>query len=276
MATDKTSTSRVRVSPNLWMGLAVFLGYVAVMFVMWTVMDTDYEAVQDTQQNALEGIVIPVAVGAAFLVVATSLLGWWAPALREKTRNLPKWLLIVPILFTVGGAMSLGGADFGALELTHILTIGAGVLLVGFSEELVSRGILLTGARGTVGEIASWFITCLMFGLLHVINIAFGAPVSSTGFQILAAFLAGSTFYISRRVTGTLVVPMLMHALWDWGSLVNKATGEAPTVMTVAGLGATIGQLAMYLSLILVLFVAFRYDLDGNRKSKKKAETVTD
>ncbi|WP_172664153.1 CPBP family intramembrane glutamic endopeptidase [Demequina rhizosphaerae] len=254
--------------PNLWIGLAVFIGYMAIVFVMWTVMDTDYEAVQDTQQSALEGIVIPVGVGALFLVIVTSLLGWWGPALREKTRNVPRWLVIVPIIFTIGGLMSFAGADFGAIELTHVLTIGAGVLLVGFSEELVSRGLLLTGARGTVGEVLSWFITCLMFGLLHIINIAFGAPASSTAFQILAAFLAGSTFYITRRVTGTLVVAMLMHALWDWGSLVNKAVGGEATVASVSGLGAAIGQGAMYLSLILVL-VAFRYNLDGTKKSKK-------
>ncbi|WP_062378914.1 CPBP family intramembrane glutamic endopeptidase [Demequina pelophila] len=258
--------------PNLWIGLAVFIGYMAVVFAMWTVFDIDYEAVQDTQQSALEGILIPVAVGAAYLVIVTSLLGWWGPALRERTRNVPRWLVIVPIIFTIGGLMSFAGADFGALEMTHVLTIGAGVLLVGFSEELVSRGILLTGARGSVGEVLSWFITCLMFGLLHIINIAFGAPASSTAFQILAAFLAGSTFYLTRRVTGSLVAAMLMHALWDWGSLVNKAVGGEATVASISGLGATIGQVAMYLSLILML-VAFRYNLDGTRKSKQKAET---
>ncbi|SEJ52657.1 CPBP family intramembrane glutamic endopeptidase [Demequina mangrovi] len=254
-----------KVKPNIWIGLGVFLGYMAIMFVMWTVMDTDYEAVQDTQQSTLDGIVIPVGVGAVFLVVATSVLGWWGPALREPRRNVPRWMVIIPILFTLGGVLMFGAADFSALELTHVLTLGAGVLLVGFSEELVSRGILLTGARGTVGEIASWFVTCLMFGLLHAINVAFGAPVSSTGMQILAAFLAGSTFYISRRVTGALVVPMLMHALWDWGSLTNKAVGETPSI---AGLGSLLGQAVMYLSLILVFFT-FRYNLDGTKKSKK-------
>ncbi len=264
-----TADSQLKVKPNLWIGLGVFIGYMVIVFAMWTVFDIDYEAVQDTQQLALEGILIPVAVGAVYLAVVTSLLGWWGPALREQTRNVPRWLVIVPIVFTIGGLMSFGGADFGAIELTHVLTIGAGVLLVGFSEELVSRGILLTGARGTFNEIAAWFTTCLMFGLLHIINIAFGAPTSSTGFQIVAAFLAGSTFYITRRVTGSLVVAMLMHALWDWGSLVNKAVDSEATVASISGLGAAIGQVAMYLSLILV-FVAFRYNLDGTRKSKDK------
>ncbi len=51
--------------------------------------------------------------------------------------------------------------------------------------------------------------------------------------------------------------------------LTNKAIGGDATVASMAGLGAAIGQVAMYLSLVLVVFVAFRYNLDGIKKSKR-------
>ncbi|MDN4475139.1 CPBP family intramembrane metalloprotease [Demequina sp. SYSU T00192] len=254
--------------PTIWTGLAVFIGYMAVIGGMWWLMDADYNTVQDTFDNVMGGLVLPLAVGTVYLIIVTSLLGWWGPALREPARNVPRWLVLVPILFALGGLLNLiNGAGWSELDITHFLAIGAGVLMVGFCEELVSRGLLLTAARGSMNEIAAWFVTCLMFGLLHAINVFFGQSTQDTIQQIFVAFAFGSVLYITRRATGSLIPAMLIHAMWDFGTLTSFATDPEQSLL---GLGGNLlGQLAMALGIIGVI-ISFFYNLDGTRKSKKK------
>ena len=53
----------------------------------------------------------------------------------------------------------------------------------------------------------------------------FGQPLGETVQQIVFAFLVGSAFYVTRRVVGTLLLPMLLHAAWDFGTIGTEATG---------------------------------------------------
>jgi hypothetical protein len=39
------------------------------------------------------------------------------------------------------------------------------------------------------------------------------------------AFIAGTALFVTLVSTGTLIVGMLLHALWDWGTLGMQATG---------------------------------------------------
>jgi hypothetical protein len=53
-------------------------------------------------------------------------------------------------------------------------------VLVGFSEEMLTRGTGLVGLRGGVGEAAAWFLSCLLLGLLHALNIFSGQAIGAT------------------------------------------------------------------------------------------------
>ena len=46
----------------------------------------EYDEVGDTVENVREGIVLAVALGAVYLVIVTTVLGWWKPAIREERR----------------------------------------------------------------------------------------------------------------------------------------------------------------------------------------------
>lgn len=208
---------RIKPRPLITVGLAV--GYLAIVAVTWAVTGTDYEAVGDTTANVVTGVVVPVALGSAFLAVATSYLGWWGPALREADRA-PRWVWAVPVLMFLPGLGALLGG-FGPADRTagYLLALGAGTLLVGFGEEMLTRGTGLVGLRGGFGEVGAWFLSCLLFGMIHALNVLFGQSVGSTVQQIGFAFLAGSVLYLTRRVSGTLVVCMLLHAWIDFTTL---------------------------------------------------------
>jgi hypothetical protein len=90
------------------------------------------------------------------------------------------------------------------------------LLLVGFTEELVARGLLLTALRGRFPEGLVWFLSTLGFALMHLVNLFAGLPVDVTILQAADAFLFGTGLYILRRGTGTLVWSMVLHGMWDF------------------------------------------------------------
>jgi membrane protease YdiL (CAAX protease family) len=48
-------------------------------------------------------------------------------------------------------------------------------------------------------------------------------------FQVVLTFIMGSGFYIIRRMSGTLILPMILHGLWDSSLFLNVAAGRAPS-----------------------------------------------
>ena len=255
----------MRVQPRPLVTLGVAVGYIAIVVIIWSVLDLDYDEVGTTTTTVLEGIVIPVAVGAVFLAAATSYLGWWGPAMRED-RTGPPWLWAVPVLmFLPGLGFVIGGSAPADRSVGFLLSLGLGCLLVGFSEELMTRGTGLVGLRGGFGEALSWFFSCLLFGLIHALNAVFGQSLGDTVQQILIAFLAGSVLYVTRRVTGTLVVCMLLHA---WIDFTTFAFSDAAVDAESAFVGlAGLQWIAFVLAIAGVVVLLRRGGRTGARSS---------
>lgn len=243
---------RVKPSPLITVGLAI--GYLAIVAITWVVVGLDYDTVGDSTGNILKGIVLPVALASVFMAAATGYLGWWQPAIHEELRA-PRWLWAVPALMALPGLGSLlggfGPADRGA---SYLLALGAGTLLVGFGEEMLTRGTGLVGLRGGFGEALSWFFSCLLFGLIHALNVFFGQSLGSTVQQIVIAFLAGSVLYITRRVTGTLIVCMLLHAWIDFTTFAfSDAAVESESPFGILGFGQWLAFILALVGVVLVL-----------------------
>ncbi len=154
------------------------------------------------------------AFGALFLFAALRYLGWWGPVMREKTHGAPKWTMWI-ILLVVAGFIGINLVTTTWSAIT-VLLLAAGIL-VGFNEEALTRGILVVGWRGTTqSETMVWFFSSLLFGLLHLPNALFGLPLAGAVLQVFFAFMAGTGFYILRRASGTLLVPMIVHGAWDF------------------------------------------------------------
>ncbi len=209
----------MKVQPRPRVGVLVLIGYLTVFYGVWIVNGIEYENIGDSASTLLEWYVAPLAAGAVVLIIAATALGWWRPALFE-VRRAPRWTLITPALMLVIGLAALTQKDFSDTTSKMWLWLVIGSIGVGFCEELATRGIQLVGLRGTLTERRVWFFSSLLFGLLHLPNWAFGTGPAAL-FQVLLAFLSGTTFYRLRRGGATLVLAMLLHGFWDFTTFVD-------------------------------------------------------
>jgi len=216
----------VRISPRPLAAVIVFLVYLAFFYGVWIATSVEYNDIGDAVDTLLKWYVAPTWIGGLFLIIAVSWLGWWRPVLFEKNRA-PRWVLIAPLFMLALVIVFLFFSDYSGLAAGMIPVLILGSIGVGFSEEVVSRGVIVTGFRSRFTEPWVWFWSCFLFAILHLPNWFFGLGPSAVG-QVLLAFGAGSTLYLLRRGSGTLWWAIALHAVWDFATI----GGEAPLGLT--------------------------------------------
>mgnify|MGYP006283739743 CR=1 FL=1 len=84
--------------------------------------------------------------------------------------------------------------------------LGAVALAAGIGEELLFRGVIQDGLSGAAGPGIALLVASLLFGLAHAITPAYFVLASLMGLYLGGIYLA----------TGNLLVPILVHFLYDW------------------------------------------------------------
>ena len=205
----------MRVTPRVWIGFAIYIEYLLVIFVISKLSGVPYTEIGTSAETTWRGAVMDLAVAAVLLAITTSILGWWRPALFERTRSHHKWPIFVPALMLVVAIINLASTDWSKFDTSFVLSLVALGIFVGFCEELMSRGLLLTALRSRLAEVWVWLLTSLLFGAMHIVNAALGAPLGNALTQAVLAAASGTAFYIVRRVTGSLIWAMFLHGIWD-------------------------------------------------------------
>jgi len=172
------------------------------------------------RQATGDGIVLVV------LVVLVSALGGWRSVLVEDRPTRPWWGVAVLVVFVVVSALvvltpirSDAPGYLGALAL--------GTVAVALVEETVFRGVLVAGLRRVAPEWLVWLATCLLFSLAHALN-------ANGTFQLVTTFLLGSTCYLARRVSGSLLGAVVVHAVYDAYLGYRTQTDGVPFLVSAA------------------------------------------
>ncbi len=221
-----TESSTPRRPPSVGMALLLYLGYLAIFFATWAVNGVDYPRIGESVQTTKLWYALPTLFGGAFLVVAISLLGWWRLVLFDGSRAGPRWAWILPIVIFGLIVYNLSRLDFGRISAELLFWSTLGAVGVGFGEEMITRGSMVVGLRTRYPEGRVWLFSTLLFSALHVPNVIFGLPLWQMPFQVLLTFIFGSGLYIVRRISGTLILPIILHGLWDSALFLGVATGS--------------------------------------------------
>nr|WP_201471059.1 type II CAAX endopeptidase family protein [Microbacterium hydrocarbonoxydans] len=252
-----TGTERPR---NIWLALGVVVFYVLCAWGLGNLLSGLADEEESLADFSL-GHFIPLAVGIGGVLLFLRWTGWGAEVWRERpTPTLtPRrwWLISIPVLAFAVPVIELFDVPWAERSLGFLVVVALGTLMVGFGEELVIRGVLLTAVRAHLGEFSAFLITCFVFALAHIPGYLFsGLPLFIIAFNVVALMSAGATYYWIRRVTGRIWVGMLVHALTDWvlyiGSDVGLPSTSAPMQHSPADDSGT-GALGYAESLLLIL-----------------------
>jgi uncharacterized protein len=241
----------MHVRPNAGIAAGIAIVYMAIVTLLWWATGLDYTKVAQSPTTLFLGVVLPVGVASIFLAVAATVLGWWRPALFEKKSG-HGWMWLAPVLMLLAPLALIGSRDLTKIEPIWALTLAVGVLFVGFGEEMMTRGLGLVGFRGSVSEGWAWFAMSLTFGLMHGLNFFFGQALLTTLQQIGISFASASVFYVLRRLTGSLIWAMGLHAIFDFGSLVGSTVPAGPGVIL------SLLSFANYAGILVALIAAWR------------------
>jgi hypothetical protein len=226
-----------------WPGLVLWILAASLLPAIVSVAVTHGDLVADELTSAsvvMRSLVVPQLVAVAVVAAAITRLRWWDLVLHEPL-GMRRWVWMVPI--------SLAGASLALVDRDSLREIGAttalalllAVVLIGVSEELMYRGLVLRALRDRFPEVAAAAVTALLFGALHLPR----GPVNA-----LSSAVSGYLFYACRRVSGGIVVAILVHAVWDFSLL---------STWTATDDDATASPLLLFLlSLVLLVVLVIR------------------
>lgn len=236
--------TNLRVRPRVWIGIVIWLVYVLLVFAVQRLSGVPYTDFGRNGHDLFFGAGLSLVIATVLLAVTTSLLGWWRPALFEERRSRHRWPVFVPIVMAVLVVVNLAATDWRSFD-GPFLAASIVLLLVGFTEEITTRGLLLTALRSRLGEPLVWFLSSALFAAMHLVNFFAGQDLGPTLQQVGSTFLAGTVFYILRRTTGTLIWAMVLHALWDFSVFSVQHGTASPLAGLVGTLDLLLGVVAL-------------------------------
>lgn len=248
MNSNVKSADKLKWKPSVLIGILVYLGYLTVFYTTWHVNGIEYTNIGKNAETVKLWYALPTLFGCVFLVSAITFLGWWQIVLFDKIKAGPKWLWVFPMVVMLIIINTLLHVNTDKLTPRLLLWVSLGAIGVGFGEEIITRGSLLVGLRNEFNEGKSWLFSTLLFSALHIPNVFFGLPLIAMLGQLVLTFIMGSGFYIARRISGTLILPVVLHGLWDSSLFLSLATGAEPSMW----------QFVIYPIAIICLIAVFR------------------
>lgn len=201
-------------------------------------------------------------VGYAVLGVFSCVVMWWlrVPTLKYWAKPEISWKLPLAFIFMVNFiVVQLRGEDFSQVPSDKWVRGIIFLILVGFAEEVFSRGIIF-GVLLKYGLFTAVVGSSMMFGLMHLNShigsfnawLAYWHIVSAAGFGVFACAL--------MVATKSIWMPIVLHAISNAGLLlqsVEKVTQKRASDIDIGlwqGLIQPLPGLLTYLVPSLALF----------------------
>ncbi len=200
-----------------------------VILAVWLAITVLGGALLSPQPQSLLGAVTDrvgwsFLLAAVFLLVVIRIAGLRGAGLRGSSGWRGIRLLWLPSLYIAG---FLGVAtQLGLPAMPVMAMILLNCALVGLSEELMFRGVLLGAFREAAGTKVAVFASTLIFGAVHSLNVFVIGDLGAALVQSGAAFISGLMFAALRIRLGSVWPGVLVHTLWNFGTFLMLAAGD--------------------------------------------------
>jgi membrane protease YdiL (CAAX protease family) len=221
----------------------------------------DYDVIADTTSNVLRGVVPMVGLSLVWGLLMAWRSGWLKPIFAKQPPSaFPKFFWLIPACWFGLCLIRLVSSPWPSFDATYLIVLAFAMTLVGFNEELLFRGILTYGARGSGpwSEARTMLISALGFGLFHLPNLLVGQALGPTLIQVCYAFFMGIALTVSMRLSRSILLPVSMHALWDFSTFTAKAHPPGPVF--------SYASFALLLTTLILIFAAVIWCLGKKRQ----------
>lgn len=169
-----------------------------------------------SEKNVFLALTLPLLVGAVVLIAFIASLGWFGPLFGRQPIGGRWWMWIAVAIPVSAILLRLIGIDYGAYTPGVVaLTFFTG-LLIGFTEEVLTRGIAVKLLRDSgMRELGVAVISSALFALLHSANLLSGMAPLTVALTVGYTFMFGVLMYLTMRVTGSIVWAIVVHGLTD-------------------------------------------------------------
>jgi membrane protease YdiL (CAAX protease family) len=185
-------------------------------------------------------------------------------------RGVRGWVIALAVVAAIFSAIDFdyigdGGGPWGGFAALIAFA------MVGLNEELLFRGFGLASLTRLYGVRRAVFVSSLLFGLAHAVNLLLGQSVSSTFLQVIATTVIGFLLALFTIGAGSLIAAMVAHALWDF--MLTSRGGESE-LGGVAGAGAFAPAVVWMIGLLMIGVLAHRRAMRERRAPAGPAATA--
>jgi membrane protease YdiL (CAAX protease family) len=204
------------------------------------------------------GLMLPVLLAGTFVAVVVQIKGWWGQMGLTGPRPATSLALLwLPLVFIANFAFAATSAPWPPASVIAMVAINT--LMVGASEELAFRGMLWSQVRDRLPFWSGFALVSALFGSVHLLNGFITGDWAGGAIQAFNAAITGALFLALRIRTGSLLVLILLHALWDFmlffASASDGPAGAAPAappgmmteLTTIAIIAVPMGLYALFL-----------------------------
>ena len=197
--------------------------------------------------------VIPIAFGAVVLFVFAWSVGWLRELFGPQPIRGRGWMWLAVAIVLLFNMLHFAGVDYAAAGAGVVIAWLVAGLFIGVAEEVLTRGIVVNLLRKAGHrEITVAVISAAFFAALHSGNLLTGQALLPTLIQLVYTFSFGILMYLSLRVTGNLIWPILLHATTDPSIFLLTSYPTAGAVTSVANLGNPVVTIS---GVVLLIFI---------------------
>ncbi|BDZ47802.1 hypothetical protein GCM10025867_45160 [Frondihabitans sucicola] len=223
-----------------WKAIVLAVGYLVLYEAASLLMGPFVKSIggPDSVSYVLVLLTVPILFGGIILVVFGATVGWLRGLFARQRIGGRGWMWIAVIVVLLFNILRLASIDYSTTTAAWVLTWLLTGLLIGFAEEVLTRGYVVRIMRESGhSEVAVALVSAALFALLHSVNLFTGQAFGPTLVQVVYTFFFGVCMYLALRVTRTLIAPILLHASTDPTIFMQSRHPAPGALASVASLG---------------------------------------
>lgn len=219
-----------------------------MLLIIFYVVNGAFVSIQQPSSPFLQfALLIPLAIGLfLYIAIKKKWRHYFFIGINKENIIVYSPLLIVLCIILIG-TKGLNFASISDLLLMFLMQM----FIVAFIEETIFRGILLRMLLPKGTFVAVW-ISSILFGITHALQLIGGQSIEDTIIQIIYALLVGLVLSLLIIDGQSIILTILFHGLNNFFNFMGKAESSMLTAY-------------------IIIFVLFVYMLVLWRRVKKKA-----